>query len=82
VARLPSAGETFPNTSVPLSTSWSKATELSLVTAPSSVIINVPKAQQHVNALNKYLRTESSLPKKLRELAMLVTAREGDCRYI
>ena len=49
---------------------------------PSSVIINVPKAQQHVNALNKYLRTESSLPKKIQELAMLVTARELDCQYI
>ena len=49
---------------------------------PSSVIINVPRAQQHVNALNKYLRTESSLPKKIQELAMLVTARENDCQYI
>src|SRR5829696_1297312 len=49
---------------------------------PSSVIINVPKAQQHVNALNKYLRTESSLPKKIQELAMIVTARENDCQYI
>ena len=49
---------------------------------PSSVIINVPKAQQHVNALNKYLRTESSLPKKIQELAMLVTARELDCQYV
>ena len=39
-------------------------------------------AQQHVNALNKYLRTESSLPKKIQELAMLVTARENDCQYI
>ena len=36
---------------------------------PSSVIINVPKAQQHVNALNKYLRTESSLPKKIQWVA-------------
>src|SRR5438132_12306721 len=49
---------------------------------PSSVIINVPKAQQHVNALNKYLRAESSLPKKIQELAMLVTARELDCQHI
>ena len=35
-----------------------------------------------MNALNKYLRTESSLPKKIQELAMLVTARENDCQYI
>jgi 4-carboxymuconolactone decarboxylase len=49
---------------------------------PSSVIINVPRAQQLVNALNQYLRTESSLPKKIQELAMLVTARALDCQYI
>jgi 4-carboxymuconolactone decarboxylase len=35
-----------------------------------------------MNALNKYRRSESSLPKKLQELAMLVTARELDCQYI
>jgi 4-carboxymuconolactone decarboxylase len=49
---------------------------------PGSVMINVPHAHQRVNALNKYLRSESSLPKKLQELAMLVTARELDCQYI
>ena len=49
---------------------------------PSSVGIHVPKAQQAVNALNKYLRNESSLPKKIQELAMLVTAREMDCQHI
>jgi len=49
---------------------------------PGSVMIHVPHAHQRVNALNKYLRTESSLPKKLQELAMLVTAREMDCQYI
>jgi 4-carboxymuconolactone decarboxylase len=35
-----------------------------------------------MNALNRYLRNESTLPKKLQELAMLVTAREMDCQYI
>ena len=49
---------------------------------PGSVMINVPHAHQRVMAVNKYLRTESSLPKKLQELAMLVTAREMDCQYI
>jgi 4-carboxymuconolactone decarboxylase len=29
-----------------------------------------------------YLRNESSLPKKIQELAMLVTARELDCQHI
>jgi 4-carboxymuconolactone decarboxylase len=32
--------------------------------------------------LNLYLRDESSLPKKIQELAMLVTARELDCQHI
>jgi 4-carboxymuconolactone decarboxylase len=49
---------------------------------PGSVMINVPHAHRAVNALNRYLRNESSLPKKLQELAMLVTARETDCQYI
>jgi len=45
-------------------------------------MIHVPKAHQLMNAVNKYLRSESSLPKKIQELAMLVTARELDCQYI
>lgn len=49
---------------------------------PASVIIHVPKVHQLVNAMNNYLRHESSLPKKIRELAMIVTARELDCQYI
>jgi 4-carboxymuconolactone decarboxylase len=49
---------------------------------PGSVLIHVPQVHQIMNALNKYLRSESSLPKKLQELAMLVTARETDCQYI
>ncbi len=49
---------------------------------PGSVMIHVPKAHQLMNAVNKHLRSESSLPKKLQELAMLVTARELDCQYI
>jgi 4-carboxymuconolactone decarboxylase len=49
---------------------------------PASAIIHVPKLHKLVNALNNYLRQESSLPKKNLELAMLVTARELDCQYI
>jgi 4-carboxymuconolactone decarboxylase len=49
---------------------------------PGSVLIHVPKVHQIMNALNRYLRNESTLPKKLQELAMLVTAREMDCQYI
>ena len=49
---------------------------------PSSVMIHVPKVHQMMNTVNLYLRNESSLPKKIQELAILVTARELDCQYI
>jgi len=49
---------------------------------PGSVMIHVPKAHRWAIGLNHYLRDESSLPKKIQELAMLVTARELDCQHI
>ena len=49
---------------------------------PGSVMIHVPKAHRWATGLNHYLRDESSLPKKVKELAMLVTARELDCQHI
>ena len=49
---------------------------------PGSVMIHVPQAHQLATALNQYLRNDSSLPKKIQELAMLVTAREMDCQHI
>ena len=49
---------------------------------PGSVMIHVPKAHQWATLLNHYLREESSLTKKIQELAMLVTARELDCQHI
>jgi 4-carboxymuconolactone decarboxylase len=49
---------------------------------PGSVLIHVPKVHKIMNALNQYLRNDSSLPKKVQELAMLVTARARDCAYI
>ena len=49
---------------------------------PGSVMVHVPQAHHWVNGLNRYLRQESSLPKKIQELAMLVTARELDCQHI
>ena len=39
---------------------------------PGSVMMHVPKAQQWATRLNHYLREESSLPKKIQELAMLL----------
>jgi 4-carboxymuconolactone decarboxylase len=49
---------------------------------PGSVLIHVPQAHRWAGGLNHYLRDDSSLPKKIQELAMLVTARELDCQHI
>ena len=49
---------------------------------PGSVALHLPHAHQRLMGFNRFLRSESSLPKKLQELAMLVTARELDCQYI
>ena len=49
---------------------------------PGSVMIHVPEASRLATGLNDYLRNHSSLPKKIQELAMLVTAREMDCQHI
>ena len=49
---------------------------------PGSITIHVPEAAKRASALNQYLREGSSLPKKIQELAMLVTAREMDCQYV
>jgi 4-carboxymuconolactone decarboxylase len=45
-------------------------------------MVHVPQAARWATGLNRYLRDESSLPKKTQELAMLVTARELDCQHI
>ena len=49
---------------------------------PSSVMIHVPRVHQMMNAVNLYLRNDSSLPKKVQELAILVAARALDCQYV
>jgi 4-carboxymuconolactone decarboxylase len=49
---------------------------------PGSVMIHVPEASRWATGLNDYLRNQSSLSKKVQELAMLVTARELDCQHI
>ena len=49
---------------------------------PGSLMIHVPQAHKLATALNEYLRNEASLPKKIQELSMLVTAREMDCQHI
>ena len=50
---------------------------------PLSVMIHVPELIKRGEHLRAYLRgEESSLPLNVRELGMLVTAREMDCQFI
>jgi 4-carboxymuconolactone decarboxylase len=50
---------------------------------PFSVMIHVPEILQRGEHLRAYLRGDSSsLSLKIRELAMILTARELDCQYI
>jgi 4-carboxymuconolactone decarboxylase len=50
---------------------------------PFSVMIHVPEILQRGEHLRAYLRGDaSSLSLKIRELAMILTAREMDCQYI
>lgn len=49
---------------------------------PTSILKNSPEMAQRAMHLADYLRNESSLPKKVQELAMLTAARAMDCRYI
>ena len=51
-------------------------------TGPGSVVLNAPEVAQRVLGLALYLRTETSLDPRIRELGMLVTARENDCQFI
>jgi 4-carboxymuconolactone decarboxylase len=53
-----------------------------IASGPGSVMINSPEMRRRCNQLSHYLRQESSLPKKIQELAMITTARAMDCQYI
>jgi 4-carboxymuconolactone decarboxylase len=53
-----------------------------VASGPGSVMINSPEMRRCCNQLSHYLRQESSLPKKIQELAMITTARAMDCQYI
>ena len=53
-----------------------------VATGPGSVMINSPEMRQRANHLVDYLRNASTLPKKIQELAMLITARAMDCQFI
>jgi 4-carboxymuconolactone decarboxylase len=53
-----------------------------VATGPGSVMINSPEMRRRANHLADYLRNASTLPKKIQELAMLITARAMDCQFI
>jgi 4-carboxymuconolactone decarboxylase len=49
---------------------------------PAFVMAHVPETYRRWVHLHEYLHNESSLPKKIQELAMLVSAREMDSQHI
>ena len=51
-------------------------------TGPMSALKHSPEMSRRAIPLFNYVRNESSLPSKIRELAMIVTARATDCQYI
>ena len=51
-------------------------------TGPGSVMMNAPEVAQRALGLALYLRTDTSLSPRIRELGMLVAARENDCQFI
>ena len=52
------------------------------VGGPGSVTLNAPEVAKRLSGLTGYLRAETSLAPRIRELAMLLAARENDCQYI
>ena len=49
---------------------------------PGSAMINSPEMRRRSNYLVNYLRDDGSLPKRIQELVMILTARNMDCQYI
>ena len=58
------------------------ATGGTVTAGPGSVMLNSPEMRRRANSLVNYLRDDSSLPKKLQELTMILVARTMDCQYI
>ena len=52
------------------------------VSGPAFVLLNAPEVAKRGLELARYMRTDTSLSPRIRELAMLVTAREKDCQFI
>ena len=53
-----------------------------IATGPGSITINSPELHRRRGQLTSYLRTETTFPKRIQELAILTTARCVDCPYI
>ena len=51
-------------------------------TGPGSVMLNAPEVAKRALDLALFLRTNTSLAPRIRELAMCVAARENDCQFI
>lgn len=49
---------------------------------PGSITIHSPEMAKRRNHLTHYLRYETTFPKRIQELAILLTARAMDCPYI
>ena len=49
---------------------------------PNSITINSPEMALRRSRLTSYLRYESTFPDRIRELAILATARAMDCPYV
>lgn len=49
---------------------------------PGSVLLNAPEVALRVGDLALFMRSETSLAPRIRELGMILTARENNCQYI
>ncbi len=49
---------------------------------PGSVLLNAPEVALRVGGLALFMRSKTSLSPRIRELAMILTARENNCQYI
>jgi 4-carboxymuconolactone decarboxylase len=48
---------------------------------PAGVQLYSPKTTAHLRAINRYLRFEAGIPPRIREIAILATAREMDSQF-
>ena len=58
-----------------------KTASLRGLRGPGGINLHSPELAQRTRALNRYLRYEAGFPARLRELAILVTAREQDSQF-